>query len=252
MAIAAALLGPCSAFAVTLIPSPLETQGPNAQASLEYRNVPFTSELIRSNDRRFMLAALEWRLLGGVRLTSRDPTLYSIAWFDGSTTSGRLRDDRVIVILPHAFGSAPVTEIRVARTPELAGGYGGRPGLREQAPSHPEIPGYRYIMSENFIAVPEYLGLWQRIRGPDETLIVCFRPTSDSRHPLARGHAMYRIVGRLPLRLNSLFIYVTSIHLVSWEVALTSQAAIGRPIYLLHYQWTRSPYQPPERGPSHC
>jgi hypothetical protein len=219
---------------------------------LEYRNVPFTAELIRNDDRRFMLAALEWRLQGGVQLRSRDPTLYSIAWFDGGATTGRLRDGRAIVILPHSFGRAPVTEVRTARTPELAGGRSGRNGLTVQAPSHPEIPGYRYIMSENFFGAREYLGLWQRIRDPDDTLIVCFRPASDPRYvrpPIPE--AMHRIVGRLPLRLNSLFVY-DGLHGASWQLNFTSVARVGSPIYILHYEWTRRLDQPPDRAPSQC
>lgn len=231
------------AAAACLIASPLAAQTTREGARLEYQEVPFTAELIRNDDRRFMLAALEWRLEGGVRLTSRDPALYSIAWFDGTIGTGRLGDGREIVILPHVFGSAPLTEIRVARTAELAGGYPGRNGLTAHAPSHPDIPGYRYIMSENLFGVRGYLGLWQRIRGPDETLVVNFRPALDNRREGGSDAATYRVVGRPPLRLNSLFIN-WSLHNLSRDVYMTSEARLGRPIYILHYRWMHCPFHP--------
>jgi hypothetical protein len=223
-----------------------------ATAHTDYQNIAFKATPIGGSDQRFQLTAPEWRFWGGIRLTSRDPTLYSITWFDGGATSGRLRDGRAIVILPYAFGSAPVTGIRVARTPELAGGFTGRAGLSVQAPSHPDLPGYRYVMSENFFGAREYLGLWQRIRGREETLIVCFRPALDSRYRSAPEiPAMHRIVGRLPLRLNSLFIY-SGLHGISWQLNFTSEARIGRPIYILHYEWMRKLNQPSDRPLSQC
>jgi hypothetical protein len=230
---------------------PVGTSSP-AIAQTEYQNITFNATLVRGGDQRFQLAAPEWRFWGGVALTSRDPTLYSLIWFDGGATSGRVSDGRAIVILPYAFGSAPVTEVRVARTAELAGGLTGRPGLSIQAPSHPDIRGYRYVMSENFSGAREYLGLWQRMRGRDETLIVCFRPISDDRYRREPAlPAMHRIVGRLPLRLNSLFIY-SALHGVSWQLNLTSEARIGQPIYILYYEWMRELNQPADRPVSQC
>jgi hypothetical protein len=246
------IIGGCLLAAAAPAQHPTPESPPAPQARLDYGNVPFTARLINNEDRRFQLATPEWRFRGGVGLTSRDPALYSISWFDGGATSGRLRDGRAIVILPYAFGSAPVTGIRVAQTPELAGGYTGRTGLSVQAPSHPHIPGYRYVMSENFFGAREYLGLWQRIRGRDETLILCFRPASDGRYRSAPEiPAMHRIVGRLPLRLSSLFIY-SGLHGVTWQLNFTSEARIGRPIYILHYEWMRKLNQPRDRPLSQC
>ena len=212
---------------------------------LDYREVPFRGELISRDDPRFRLAEAGFLLRGGVRLVSRDRALYSISWFDGSTTSGRLHDGRAIVILPHTFGNRTVESIRVARTPELAGGYTGWTGRTLEAPSHPDIPGYRYVMSENLSGSREYLGLWQRIRGPDETLIVSFRPAYDDRYRRAAdiGQASHQIVGRLPMRLNSLFVYMT-LHGLSWDLNFVSEAPVGRPIYILHYTWHPEFYRP--------
>lgn len=205
-------------------------------ARLEYRNVPVTAHQIDRDDRRFRLATEGFPLRGGTRLVSRDRELYSIAWIN-SLSSGMLRDGRAFAIPPLAFRQVGPSQMRVARTIELAGGHIDRLGDVDQPSSHPEIRGYRYATSDNITGTRNYLGLWQRTGGREETLIVSFRPTSSSEP------GTHRIVGQLPLRLNSLYVYL-ALHGVSWNLTLTSQAQVGRPIYILHYSWMPGFYQP--------
>lgn len=235
-AIAAALLGLCPVRAATLIASPLVAQTTQEGARLEYQNVPFAAENISADDSHFRLAGAGFPLRGGVRLISRDPTIYSISWING-LSSGMLRDGRGIVVWPGTSGHQPVTEVRIARTAELAGGATGRIGGTQQAPSHPDLAGYQYVTSERLFGAGDYLGLWRRAHGPEETLIVNFLPASGS------DHGTHRVIGRLPLRLKSLYVYM-ALHGVSWDLVLTSEARVGRPIYILHYSWLPSYYQP--------
>lgn len=205
---------------------------PEPPARLDYRSVSFSSRVIGCNDLNIPRTGWGFRLNGGIRLTSRDPALYSITWFHGVATTGILRDGRAIVILPHTYGPSPVTGIRVARTAELAGGYSGP--LRSPIPTTapPIIPGYRYIASDSLDS-PPYIGLWQRERGQDESLLVSFRPSTD------RSLGSYQVIARFPLRLRS--VLITDAH-HQWAITLTSEAQVGRPIYILHY--TLSPGSP--------
>jgi hypothetical protein len=209
---------------------------PEPPARLQYRNVQFTGQYIDGGDPLFRLAAAGLTFRSGVRLMSRDPALYSIAWFDGSSSSGLLRNGQWIVMWPSLFTKPMVREIRVARTAELAGqdrgGIGGRP-----APTHPSISGYRYVSSVSLSGSRDFLGIWRREGGAAESLIVSFRLASEN----YRGR--YCRVGRVPLRLNSLIITMP-LHNVSWDVTLTSEAPVGRPIYVLHYEWMPGYYQP--------
>lgn len=224
------------AAAACLIALPSNAQDTNAGVRLEYRTVPVSATRVDRDDPRFRLAAAGFPFRGGLRLTSRDRTIYSIAWMGGYNT-GMLRDGRAIVFWPGPRDDQPVAEARIARTAELAGSERGHIGGTAQASSHPELPGYRYVMSERVVGTRDYLGLWRRTRGSDETLVVNFLPASD------RDQAAHRIVGRLPLRLTSLYIY-QSFHDVSWELTLASEATVGRPIYILNYSWQPSYYQP--------
>jgi hypothetical protein len=202
---------------------------PSTAAQLEYRNVPFTAHRIDRDDPRFLVTEAGFPLVGGFSLRSRDPALYSISWYAGLMMSGSLRDGRAFVFhLPIAIGGEE-GEIRVARTAELAGGW-LLPGGRDEAPAHPEIPGYRFVMSDNVLGTSDYLGLWRRIGGgAPETLIVGFRIRGGN----PNGHF---IIGRWPLFVASISVHSPA-HGVSWEVDLVSEAPVGEPIFVMHYQW---------------
>lgn len=192
---------------------------------LDYQNVPFTTHAIERNDPRFRIAPEGYRLGRGVSLVSRDRTVYSIAWING-LSSGRLRDGRGFVILPSYSAREGPREFRVARTIELASGYPDRAGEINPAPiSHPAIPGYRFVIADS-IDRRNFVGLWRRIRGPQETLIVVFRTPSGT------DPAAHEIVGRLPLRLNSIYLH-GGLHI--WYINVISEAPVGRPIYILTY-----------------
>jgi hypothetical protein len=214
-------------------PTDAQLQRPDANtSSASYQIIPFSARLVPSDDLRFVSGGDMF--LGGLQLVSRDPTLYSIAWINGFA-SGRLRDGRALVIGPHALGRALPNEIRVAPTIELAGGYPDRAGEINPTPANPPtIPGYRFIVSDSIL--PRHaIGLWQRIRGPDETLIVVFHDASGTEP------ASHTIVGRVSLRLGSIYLH-GGLHI--WLVNVVSEARVGRPIYVLGYELgpDRMPY----------
>jgi hypothetical protein len=204
--------------------APTSTSAP-LPAQLEYKSVAFTARRIEPGDPRFRIAPEGFPFDGGVRLVSRDPALNSIAWING-LSSGMLRNGRAFALLPHFLARERLTEMRVARTIELAGGFPDRIGDINPLPaSPPDIPGYRFVVSDSVIP-PHAVGLWQRIRGPDETLIVSFHAASRDRP------AFHQVVGRLPLRLNSIYLF-DGLH--TWRINVISEARVGRPIYILSY-----------------
>jgi hypothetical protein len=209
---------------------------PQPPAHLEYRRVPFTGRFIDGEDRHFQVAAEGFRFRSGVRLTSRDPALYSLVWFDGGDSSGLLRNGQWLIMWPSLFSRPLLSELRVARTAELAGqGRGSMGG--SSASSQPDIPGYLYIASVNLSGSRDYLGIWRRIGRADESLIVSFRPATET------YSGRYCRVGRLPVRLRSLSITMP-LHNVSWDVTFAGEASVGRPIYFLHYEWMPGFYRP--------
>lgn len=207
-----------------------------AHTTVSYRRVTADIRFIPGDDSRFEVAGDGFCLRSGLRIVSRDPSVHSIAWFDGGLSSGLLRNGQAIVLFPSIFAHDPVAELRVAATAEQAGQEIRRPGGSRPAPSHPEIPGHRFIASD-FLFDDHYLGLWRRLRGADETLIVMF---STGEHGSAIRQGM---VGRLPLRIGSL-ITNGAIHGGAWDVTLVTKAPIGRPVYLLHYLWAPLEFEP--------
>jgi hypothetical protein len=205
-----------------------------AAAKLRYRSISFDGQFLRRDDARFRIASRGFEFRSGVMLRSRDPALHMVRWFDGTTSSGRLANGQVIVLWPSMFTQPLVREVRVAQTSELAGADISRVGPYLPAPSHPAIPGYRYVTSVSVVGTDDFLGLWQRTDGPAETLVVSFNPS---------GPLPYLRVGAVPLRLNSLIIAQPR-HNVSWEVTLTSDASRRQPLYILHYQWMPAFYRP--------
>lgn len=207
-----------------------------AHTTVSYRRVTADVRYISGDAPRYQVAADGFCLRSGLRLTSRDPAIHAIAWFDGGLSSGLLRNGEALVLFPSLFSRDPPPEVRVAAVAEQAGQEIRRPGGSRAAPSHPEIPGYRYVASD-FLFTDHYLGLWRRLGGTDETLIVMFS-TSEHGNPVRQG-----VIGRLPLRIGSL-ITNSAIHGGAWEVTLTSEAPIGRPVYLLHYFWAPLEFEP--------
>jgi hypothetical protein len=205
---------------------------PGPADRLEYQRVRFTAAPVGCDDPRFRMTD-DCRLVGGARLVSRDRAIYAIAWINGMS-SGMLCDGRGFVMLPYFLSREGIREIRVARTIELAGGYPDRYGVINPAPSwQPDIPGYRFVVADS-ILTGHAVGLWRRMQGPDETLIVAF-------HAPARDQpGSHTILGRLPLRLKS--IYLHGLHI--WYINVISEARVGQPIYILEYHlpWDALPY----------
>lgn len=213
-------------------------QGPAGKAltsvSRNYREVDFRGQFLHRTDSRFIIAANGLIFRSGVMLESRDPAIHNLRWFDGTLSSGLLRDGRALVLWPSLFTEPLVAEVRVAPTAELAGQEMSRFGPGRPADTHPTIRGYRYVASANLVGTGDYLGIWQRTGGSAETLVVSFRPSDP---------APYRRVGTVPLRLNSLFISSPR-HNISWDVTFTSDAPAGRPLYILHYVWMPAYFRP--------
>jgi hypothetical protein len=220
-------------FVVGLFAASAHAQLPNNRPSasgpparLHYRAVPSTVRGVDTGNPRFRMAPEGYRLNRAISLISRDRAVYSIAWINGMS-SGRLRDGRGFVILPHYLARESSREFRVARTIELAGGYSDRAGEINPAPaSHPAISGYGFVLADS-IDRRNFVGLWRRIRGAEETLIVTFRTASGTE---PAGH---EIIGRLPLRLTSIYLH-GGLHI--WYINVISEAPVGRPIYILSYE----------------
>lgn len=163
--------------------------------------------------------------MGGLRIVTSDRAAYSMSWFDGTMSSGRLTDGTDIVIYPSLFHRNPIGELRIAAKAELAGQQIRRPGGPEPVAAYPAIPGYRYVASSR-LAGDRHLGLWRRAQGSTETLLVRF--TSDGASP--------EIIGRLPLRLRAVYA-IPDYHGYVYSITLISEASVGEPLYILHYQW---------------
>jgi hypothetical protein len=194
--------------------------------TLSYRRIAFSGQAIRCDHPRFQIAAPRFDLIGGLRIVTRDPAAYSIIWFDGTLSSGRLANGSDIVVYPSLFHSDPVGELRVAASAQQAGQEIRQPGGPAAGATHPGIGGYRYVASSQLMG-DLYLGLWRRARGRPETLLVRFTPQGASPE----------IVGRLPLRLKAVYVVPADYHGYVYGITLISEAAIGAPLYILYYRW---------------
>ena len=213
---AALLVAPVTSFAQVPPKSPPVSRLDFSRIVVEGGALDRTDRRLRAIDRCFEFQA-------GLRLRSNDRRLQSLRWFDGSSSSGLLRNGQALVLWPSLF-SRPLPEVRIAETAERAGQEMSWVGPGSPPAAHPEIPGYLYVTSAQLLQ-GENIGLW-RSRATGGRLIAAFG---------ASRSAPARRVGEMTLRLDSLFIS-SPLH-GSWGITLTGASPHYGTLHILHYRW---------------
>jgi len=196
--------------------------GSRAIPRLDFSRIVAEGGALDRNDRRLRAIDRCFEFQTGVRLRSNDRRLQSLRWFDGSSSSGLLRNGQALVLWPSLF-ARPLPEVRIAETADRAGQEMSWVGPGTAPAVHPEVPGYRYVNSAQLLQ-GENIGLW-RSRTTGGSLIAAFGPRSTSAFHLAE----------IALPLDSLFIS-SPLH-GSWGVTLTGTSARNGVVHILHYRW---------------